>query len=326
MISKIGGRYREDNNGAPDRRVNMGANEFALIMNQLEKGKTAALTRNVEGIIYTREFMPSDRLIILGGGHIAQPLCKIASMLDFSVTVVDDRPSFANSARFPEADTVVCDSFSNAITGLEIRAGDYVCVITRGHRWDGDCLRQILPGTLPSYLGMIGSKRRVAGLLALLEEEGFSREAIAHIHAPIGLKIGAVTTTEIAVSICAELVAHRRKMPERKAGAALAQADVNLDLLRFLAEGPEPRAMMLVLDSKGSTPAKPGAMMAADCIGTTYGTIGGGCGEAAVISRAREIIGSGVSDIIDVDMTNDMAAEEGMVCGGTMRVLIEDIK
>lgn len=303
----------------------MGNREYEEIVGRLEKGYTAELARDVEGRAYLRAFRPSDRLILLGGGHIAQPLCRIAAMLDFAVSVVDDRPSFANTSRFPEADEVICDRFSNAIKQLRISDRDYICVITRGHRWDADCLRQLLTGTLPSYLGMIGSKRRVAGLLKLLEEDGFDRQALSKIHAPIGLKIGGTTPAEIAVSICAQLVSHRSLLPGQKARGALAQTNVNMDMLQFLARSTEPKVMMLVLESKGSTPVKAGAMMAVDDIGTTYGTIGGGCGEAAVISRARDIIGTGTREVISVDMTNDMAAEEGMVCGGTMRVLIEDV-
>lgn len=107
----------------------------------------------------------------------------MASMLDFSVTVVDDRIAFANSERFPEATQVTCNSFRSAISDLKIRATDYVCVITRGHRWDGECLREILSGTLPSYLGMIGSKRRVEGLLGVLAGEGFSTDLLDCIDA-----------------------------------------------------------------------------------------------------------------------------------------------
>lgn len=161
--------------------------------------------------------------------------------------------------------------------------------------------------------------------MELLEEEGFDREVLSKIHSPIGLKIGALTPAEIAVSICAQLVSYRRLVLGQKEDRALEQTNVNMDLLRFLARSTEPKAMMLVLESKGSTPVKPGAMMGIDGMGTTYGTIGGGCGEAEVISRARDILGSGAREVISVDMTNDMAAEEGMVCGGTMRVLIEDV-
>lgn len=97
-------------------------------------------------------------------------------------------------------------------------------------------------------------------------------------------------------------------------------------MLHYLAESEEPKAMLLVLSSDGSTPVKPGAMMAVNSLGKGYGTIGGGCSEAALMGRARKIIGSGTSCVVEVDMTNDVAAEEGMVCGGTMRVLVEDVE
>ena len=297
--------------------------EFQQILKDLDQGKTPQLTKTVEGQTYTRVFLPESRLILLGGGHIAQPLCAMASMLDFAVTVVDDRMTFANSERFPQAAQIICNSFAAAIADLKIRPTDYVCVITRGHRWDGECLREILSGTLPSYLGMIGSKRRVEGLLDLLAEEGFAPEHLARIHAPIGLQINAQTPAEIAVSICAQLVAHRRK--DFRKDTALAQTNTDYAMLRFLAENTQPKTCALVLSSTGSTPVKPGAMMGIDFLGNGYGTIGGGCSEAAVMVRARKIMGTGTSCVVQIDMTNEVAESEGMVCGGTMRVLLEDV-
>jgi len=299
--------------------------EFIRILRETEAGRSASLEQTAEGNRYVRRFVPEDRLILLGGGHISQPLCSIAAMLDFSVTVVDDRPSFANTERFPKASQIVCDSFADAIKALQIRPTDYVCVITRGHRWDGDCLRVILRGSEPSYLGMIGSRRRVAGLLNLLKEEGYDPQKLAAIHSPIGLKIGAETPAEIAISICAEMVQHRRTHGEEKGESVLERTDTSFALLRFLAEGSEPGALMIVLSTSGSTPVESGAIMAIDALGRTYGTIGGGCGEAEVIRTARQLIGTGSSRVVEVDMTNDLAEEEGMVCGGMMRVLVRDI-
>ena len=299
--------------------------DFQKILDDLLRGITPELTKMVDGVTYTRVFLPENRLILLGGGHIAQPLCAIAAMLDFAVTVVDDRAVFANFERFPEATQVICNSFSAAITGLDIRATDYVCVITRGHRWDGECLRQILSGTLPKYLGMIGSKRRVEGLLSVLSEEGFDPEALSRIHAPIGLKINAQTPAEIAVSICGEMIAHRRQYVRKDSRICLDQTNTDYSMLRFLAQSTQPKACALVLSSTGSTPVKPGAMMGIDALGKGYGTIGGGCSEAAIMARARKIMGTGTSCVVKIDMTNEVAESEGMVCGGTMRVLLEDV-
>ena len=299
--------------------------EFQEILRKLEQGMTPELTKVVEGQTYTRVFLPENRLILLGGGHIAVPLCAMASMLDFAVTVLDDRISFANSERSPQAAQVICNSFAAGIESLHIRATDYVCVITRGHRWDGECLRQSLSGTLPTYLGMIGSKRRVEGLLSLLAEEGFDPEALDRIHAPIGLKINAQTPAEIAVSICGEMIAHRRKYVRKDSRICLDQTNTDYTLLRFLAQSTQPKACALVLSSTGSTPVKSGAMMGIDALGNGYGTIGGGCSEAAIMVRARKIMGTGTSCVVKIDMTNAVAESEGMVCGGTMRVLLEDV-
>ena len=303
----------------------MGNPEFAALLAALDRGEAPTLVRRAEADTYTRRFLPPDRLILLGGGHIAQPLCAMAAMLDFSVVVVDDRPSFANAERFPQAAEVICDAFPAAIRTLAIRQTDYVCCITRGHRWDADCLRQILSGPMPWYLGMIGSSRRVSGLLGLLAEEGVDAARLSEIRAPIGLPIGALTPAEIAVSICAQLVARRREPRADSRGILLHQTNTDLEMLRQLAQGDGPRALLLVLSTTGSTPVKSGAMMAVDGAGHSWGTIGGGCSEAAVMTRARRLLGTGESRVVTVDMSNDVAESEGMVCGGTMRVLLEDV-
>lgn len=183
---------------------------FADILKQTRNNQTAAWQIEIDGETYTRLFRPKERLILLGAGHIAQPLCEIAAMLGFSVTVVDDRPSFANHPRFPQAEQILCDEFTNAIEQLHIHAGDYVAVITRGHRYDADCLRALLAGTMPRYWGMLGSKRRTIALLHMLAQEGFAQDKLDSIHTPIGLDIGALSVQEIAVSIAAELIQTRR--------------------------------------------------------------------------------------------------------------------
>ena len=303
----------------------MYAERFREILETVSAGGSTELLIEAEGERYVRQFAPPERLIVLGGGHVALPLCKMAAILDFAVTVVDDRPSFANAARFPEAEQVLCLPFGEAIEKLSLTGSDYVCIVTRGHRWDAVCLRQILKGTLPSYLGMIGSKKRVGGVRETLISEGFDPAALDRLHAPIGLPIRAQTPAEIALSICAEMVAHRRAGTERGGPSLLERRDSDPALLDYLAAGEEPRALLMVIDSTGSTPMKSGAMMAVNALGQTRGSIGGGCGEAAALAQARRLIGSGRSKLIELDMDNDAAASEGMVCGGHMWVWIDDI-
>ena len=297
--------------------------EFQDILAAVENGREATLTRTVGEATYVRRFLPPERLILLGGGHVSLALYEAARRVDFAVTVVDDRPAFANFTRFPEAKEVVCDSFENALPRLHIGAGDFVCVLTRGHRDDVTCMKYLLRGNEPRYLGMIGSHRRVKGLFELLAEEGFDKERIGRVHAPIGLSIGAVTPAEIAVSILAELIAARHALPAGE--GVLPQQNTDLDALRFLRDDSHPAALLLVLSTKGSTPVKGGALMGTDKLGNNAGTIGGGCGGNQAILAARRLMGTGKSQVVTVDMTGEVAAMEGMVCGGTMDVLIEDL-
>ena len=117
----------------------------------------------------------------------------------------------------------------------------------------------------------------------------------------------------------------REKLDRRSRDKFLTEESINQELLEFLACDESPKALLLVYDTVGSTPVKSGAMMAVDRLGRTVGTIGGGCSENAVLGDARRIIGTHGCKCVTVDMSNDLAAEEGMVCGGRMKVLIEDV-
>lgn len=297
---------------------------FIDILRDLQETGEASLTRTVEGRTYVRQFARSPRLILLGAGHVSQALAACASKVEFAVTVLDDRPFFACRGNFPDAEEILCGDFETVIREqLHVSPKDYVCILTRGHRWDGICLRTLLQGEMPCYLGMMGSRRRVTGLLAQLEQEGFDPEKLQKVYTPIGIPIGSVSPAEIAVSITAQLILVRGNQP--KAPNALPRTEVQEDVLEFAARDPAPKAMLLVLETKGSTPAKAGALMAVDKAGNTRGTVGGGCAEGEALLAARRLIGTGSAEVLDVNLTADMEDEEGMVCGGTMRLLLEDL-
>lgn len=275
--------------------------------------------------VIAEPFYPEERLIVLGGGHIALPLVDFASKIGFSVTVVDDRPYFANTGRFPSADNVICESFENAFGQFKIRQNDYVVIITRGHRYDQTCLEKLMTGAEPFYTGMIGSRRRVAAVKDLLISQGCDKERLGRIHTPIGLHIGAVTPEEIAISIAAEIIACKR-LKSSDNNQLRSCSDVDFDIIRTLAGNiSEPVSVVTVISSKGPVPRGAGAKMLVYPDGRITGSIGGGCSEAAVIGNARRIIGSGEYRLQTVDMTGDVAENEGMVCGGIMQVLIEDL-
>jgi len=147
--------------------------------------------------------------LVFGGGHISQPLVHMLSMLDFHVTVVDDRPEFSNPERFPLAEAVICESFSKVFQQLTIDKDTAIIIVTRGHRYDLDCLHATIDSDA-RYLGMIGSKKRVREMINLLREEGTSEENLRRLRAPIGLDINAETPVEIALSIAAEVVSNFR--------------------------------------------------------------------------------------------------------------------
>jgi xanthine dehydrogenase accessory factor len=152
-----------------------------------------------------------QELIVVGAGHIAQPMAHIGSLLGFRVTVLDDRPDFATRERFPDADRLVQADFSDPFADVRLHDRTHILLVTRGHKYDYDCLvRALRADPPPAYIGMIGSRRRVRATYVQLVEEGFGRDLIDRIHAPVGLDIGAETPEEIAVAVAAELVMLRR--------------------------------------------------------------------------------------------------------------------
>jgi xanthine dehydrogenase accessory factor len=126
--------------------------------------------------------------------------------------VVDDRESFANRERFPDADEVIAGEYEEVFPRLAVNDTSYIVIVTRGHRDDMRVLKWAAL-TPARYVAMIGSKRKVISVVKELEKEGLSREALERIHAPMGLEIGAVTPEEIAVSVVAEMIAVRRDAP-----------------------------------------------------------------------------------------------------------------
>ncbi len=266
---------------------------------------------------------PEPRLILLGGGHIAQPLAEFGAKTGFCVTVVDDRPSFANPDRFPLACNVICENFSRCFSLLGLNESAYVAIITRGHRHDLDCLRQVLEYKT-AYVGMIGSRHRVRNAREQLLAEGYAQERLNRVHAPIGLDIGAISPEEIAVSIIAQVIGVRRLGCPATKSAVGNRLEFDSAVLKELSYSSiEGRALVTVIVTKGSVPRKAGAKMLVGADGRTTGSIGGGCSEAEIITAARDVILTGRTLHRHIDMTGTTAEEEGMVCGGIMDVIIE---
>jgi xanthine dehydrogenase accessory factor len=157
------------------------------------------------------EVLPAPpKLIVVGAGHIAVPLTKFAKLLDFHVTVLDDRMLFANRERFPGADDIRVGDMAAELKGLPLTPSTYIVLITRGHKYDDPCLREIVHSQA-KYIGMIGSRRRIKALFEKFRnEEKIAEEILQRVYAPIGLDIATETPEEIALSIMAEIVKVRR--------------------------------------------------------------------------------------------------------------------
>jgi xanthine dehydrogenase accessory factor len=160
-------------------------------------------------LLFLEPLSPLPRLVIAGAGHVGRAVAHLGQLLDFEVNVIDDRAEFANPERFPEAEKIIVGDIGRALAGFPSGSDIYIVIVTRGHRDDAAALRACVKSSF-AYIGMIGSRRKIALMREEFIAEGWSTaQAFDRVHAPIGLPIGSKTVEEIAVSIAAELVQAR---------------------------------------------------------------------------------------------------------------------
>ena len=196
------------------------AGEYSQEMQQcLDDRKCLYLETSEGNARFFEPIFPLPKLIIAGAGHIGRALAHLANLLDFEVTVIDDRSEYANSHNIPDADHLVIDNIGMALRGMDKSPDTYIVIVTRGHKDDGEALRACLDADV-AYIGMIGSKRKTSLMRNEFILQGWATpQQFDNVYAPIGLEIGSKTVQEIAVSICAQLVQikfqrhHQRKLP-----------------------------------------------------------------------------------------------------------------
>ena len=286
---------------------------------------------NISGIVKVGDNMIffecincSKRLFVCGGGHISLPLVKIAKLLDYHVTVIDDRSEFASRERFSMADEVICDDFDRVFETYEFKPDTSFVILTRGHKDDTKCLRHVLK--IPfKYAGMIGSKSKVAATMNNLLAEGFSKEELNKIHAPIGLEIGGNTPGEIAVSIAAELIQTRN---EKETMTVLTD-----DIVKYI-NTRENGIIATIISKNGSAPRGVGTrMIISKKQKQLIGTIGGGAVEFAAYKYAVDLLENNQDFKInkyncvvqEYCLNSSDAAKLGMICGGNVTVMFENI-
>lgn len=216
----VGDRYLFDAAGQLLTQTTDAAPSAELVAALVPLSKRPAPTSN-HGIAYL-PILPRITLLIVGGGHVGQAVARLAAEVHFEVWVIDDRTAFANRERFPTAARLLVGDIGPTVQQLSstISPSTYCLIVTRGHNHDEEALYH-LASTSAGYVGMIGSKRKIKLIFEDLLAKGIAQEALARVHAPLGLPIGSQTVPEIAVSIVAELIACRNlgtASPQRKQG------------------------------------------------------------------------------------------------------------
>lgn len=259
------------------------------------------------------------KLVLCGGGHVSIEIIRLGKMIGCHVTVLEDRPKFADLARRAGADVVICDTFEQGLSQIEGDQDTFFVIVTRGHVYDQKCLEQIVRKP-HAYIGMMGSKRRVAQVKKSALEHGADPKVIENLHSPIGLNIGAETPEEIAISVLAEIIEVKNKENQSSV-----YSEEMLDEILYGSSAK--KILATIIERKGSAPRKIGTKMLIMEDGRCIDTIGGGCIEASIVSKALLILRgcAKAPQIVHVDMTGADAEEEGMVCGGKVKVLLEEV-
>lgn len=173
---------------------------------QLPHG-TARTVKSETGDLLIEAIACRPRIVVAGGGHVALAIARQAAMLDFDVTIVEDRPEFADPARFPNA-TILQGEVPALLEQMNYAWNSFIVIATRGHKLDADCMRAAVR-TQARYVGLLGSRRKTVLIDEMLRAEGVSPERLAAVHAPVGLDLGGRTPAEIAMSVMAEITAIR---------------------------------------------------------------------------------------------------------------------
>ncbi len=260
-------------------------------------------------------------IVVCGGGHVSIPVIQIGRMMGCQVTALEDRPKFADNARRAGASRVICRPFAEGLDEIEGSRNTYFVIVTRGHRYDQICLEKIAAKE-HAYIGMIGSRRRVALVKENLAERGVDKQVLERVYTPIGLKIGAQIPAEIGVAIMAEII-EVKNQTNRTCGYPHEIVDAVRDRERY----PGAKALATIVSRKGSAPQGIGTKMLVLSDGNCIGTIGGGCMEAEVLRKALLMLreDSEKFRLCRVDLTGADVEEEGMVCGGMVDVLLERV-
>ena len=240
---------------------------------QLQALSGIGMTKIGDQEIFYEQLHGQPKVVICGGGHVGLALARLCSLLKYETTVIEDRPYFADEAGRTGADHVICDDFVHALEQFEGDLETCFVVMTRGHRYDVDCLRLIL-NKKRAYAGLMASRSRAGMIRRALLEEGFPEDHVARIYMPIGLEIGSETPEEIAVSVASQII--------QVLSRGKRKAQMPREIMKTVLEG-EPGSryvLATIIRRTGSGPRDAGTKMLVCEDGRVVGTVGGGCSEA----------------------------------------------
>lgn len=307
--------------------------------------------------IFISRLGSTPRVIICGGGHVALALLRILKSLESETVVIEDRRDFADKAAAAGADKVICLGFEEGLKEVPQSSDNYFVCMTRGHNFDIECMRAIL--AVPNaYVGLMGSRGRCAKMRADLISEGYPEEAVNAVHAPIGLKIGAQSPEEIAVSVAAELIqvkyeVSRKGIFDREILEVLAgkkdgdvgtnpgtNAEAGIEEASTETAGIEEAGtetagtetagtgyvLCTIIEKHGSAPRAAGTRMLVSADGIVAGTVGGGSMEYEVMLKSQELLKSHEAFyIMEASANTADIIDDGLLCGGRIKVMLEVI-
>ena len=283
-------------------------------------GEICRLPSGQEGIremagerVFLEPVSGGRKLVICGAGHVALCLIRLAVMLGYDTTVIEDREEFAGRAREAGAQHVACRPFGETLDGIAGDSGTAFVIMTREHVHDVECLRKILRKPY-AYAGMMGSRSRTEQIRRQMLEEGADTGKVRDLHMPIGLPIGSRTPEEIAVSVAAELIA---VMNAADAGEGFPPGMA--EELAAAEKAGTGCVLAVIAEKNGEAPRRPGTKMLVRADGSILGTVGGGYAEAQILNAAKEMIreGSRESRLVRISMIKGT-----MYCGGEIAVLL----
>lgn len=291
-----------------ERRTFLDGDEAIFSESKLVASNTQN-TRNWDDADIVTTIKQKPELVIFGAGHVAKALYDLATMQSIPVIVVDEREEICSTERFPLAKRFTGQSYKRLLEMEFTSKRPYYIIMTHGHSYDKQCLRYAL-NHRHSYIGMIGSKGKVRATFDDLIRNGYTAESLAKVHSPIGLKIGATTPEEIAISIMAEIIETFR-------------SDKNLVCLdpEYLQKLSEHDGIIArIITKKGSAPRSIGAEMLITK-NETFGTIGGGAVELKAIEEARKKMDGNTfkSEVKEYNLS--AKGDLMMICGGDVKIL-----